>query len=269
MRYQGDLIEATLRSEPIGQSGVTDLLYINYKAPDYTGHIYNMKSEWEGLVLQEVDAQLGRVVATLDELFPNDYALIVTADHGQCPLPDDVDGVRLDPVQLGEEIDRRFGGELVTTVQSVVPSEIYLHEGVLRVNGATIDDVAASASATTGTGRTSGRTCRRARSSRSCSTRASSRRCSPRRTWRRSWTPTCRCSARPRSPTATRTGSRRSPSRVRRDRALEPAPSASSRLASPRTSPNPPGARMSSGASFASATTSPMLAFERDPLARR
>ena len=30
----------------------------------------------------------------------------------------------------------------VTTVQSVVPSEIYLHEGVLRVNGASIDDVA-------------------------------------------------------------------------------------------------------------------------------
>ena len=48
VRYQGDLIEATLRSEPIGQSGVTDLLYINYKAPDYTGHIYNMKSRLGG-----------------------------------------------------------------------------------------------------------------------------------------------------------------------------------------------------------------------------
>jgi len=142
VRYQGDLIEATLRNEPIGRSGVTDLLYINYKAPDYTGHVYNMRSRWEALVLEEVDAQLGRLVATLDELFPGDYALIVTADHGQCPLPDDVDGVRLDPMQLGEAIDQRFGGELVTTVQSVVPSEIYLHEGVLRVNGASIDDVA-------------------------------------------------------------------------------------------------------------------------------
>ena len=133
---------ATNGEEPIGSSGVTDLLYINYKTPDYTGHIYNMKSEWEGLVLQEVDAQLGRVRATLDELFPDDYVLIVTADHGQCPLPDDVDGVRLDPIQLGEQIDRRFGGELVTTVQSVVPSEVYLHEGVLRLNGASIEDVA-------------------------------------------------------------------------------------------------------------------------------
>jgi arylsulfatase A-like enzyme len=144
VRYQGDLIDATLRTEPIGATDVTDLLYINYKTPDYTGHIYNMKSEWERLVLQEVDAQLGRLRATLDELFPDDYVLIVTADHGQCPLPDDVDGVRLDPIQLGEQIDRRFGGELVTTVQSVVPSEVYLHEGVLRVNGASIEDVAAA-----------------------------------------------------------------------------------------------------------------------------
>jgi hypothetical protein len=142
VRYQGDLIDATLRGEPIGSSGETDLLYINYKTPDYTGHIYNMKSEWEALVLQEVDAQLGRLRATLDELFPDDYVLIVTADHGQCPLPDDVEGVRLDPIQLGEQIDRRFGGELVTTVQSVVPSEVYLHEGVLRVNGASFEDVA-------------------------------------------------------------------------------------------------------------------------------
>ncbi|MGZ8567279.1 MAG: alkaline phosphatase family protein, partial [Actinomycetota bacterium] len=142
VKYQGDLIDATIRSEPIGESGVTDLLYINYKTPDYTGHIYNMKSDWEGLILEEVDAQLGRLVATLDERFPHEYALIVTADHGQCPLPDDLDGVRLDPVQLGEAVDQRFGGELVTTVQSVVASEIYLHEGVLRVNGASIDDVA-------------------------------------------------------------------------------------------------------------------------------
>ena len=55
MKYQGDLIEAALRSEPIGRSGVTDLLFINYKAPDYTGHMYNMLSDWEGLILAEVD----------------------------------------------------------------------------------------------------------------------------------------------------------------------------------------------------------------------
>ena len=40
------------------------------------------------------------------------------------------------------ELARRFGGELVTTVQSVVPSEIYLDTSKLWDNGgATLEDV--------------------------------------------------------------------------------------------------------------------------------
>ncbi len=143
VQYQGDLIEATLRNEPIGQSDVTDLLFINYKSPDYTGHMYNMLSEWEGLMLETVDAQLGRLVATLDELFPDDYVLIVTADHGQCPLPDSAGGVRLDPIQLGDHIEAEFGRGMFNVVQSVVPSEVYLHSDVLWDNGASLEDVAA------------------------------------------------------------------------------------------------------------------------------
>jgi len=46
IRFEGDLIEATLLSEPVGETGTTDLLFINYKAPDYAGHLYNMLSEW-------------------------------------------------------------------------------------------------------------------------------------------------------------------------------------------------------------------------------
>ena len=104
--------------------------------------MYNMLSEWEGLILEEVDAQLGRLVATLDELFPNDYALIVTADHGQCPLPDTVGGVRVDPIQLGDHIEAEFGRGLFNVVQNVVPSEVYLHTDVLWDSGASIEDVA-------------------------------------------------------------------------------------------------------------------------------
>jgi len=140
--YQGDLIEATFDSEPIGTSGHTDLLYTTYKAPDYTGHIYGMASPWEEIVLREVDAQLGRLVAMLEERFPGEYAVVVTADHGQCPIPDVVDGVRLDPIQLEELIEEGFGG-LYDPVQSVVPHEVYLDAGRLWDAGATVDDVAA------------------------------------------------------------------------------------------------------------------------------
>ena len=144
VRYQGDLIEAAFDSEPIGQTGTTDLLYTTYKSPDYTGHVYGMGSKWTGLQLRAVDEQLGRLRRMLDERFPGEYVLIVTADHGQCPLPDSVGGVRLDPIQLERFIESRFSG-VTGVVESVVPSEVFLNVDRLGDNGgATIEDVAAS-----------------------------------------------------------------------------------------------------------------------------
>ena len=88
IRYEGDVVEATLTNEPVGSAEDPGLLFINYKAPDYTGHVYGMFDPMTGDALRDVDEQLGRLVTQLDTLYPNRYALIVTADHGQCPLPD-------------------------------------------------------------------------------------------------------------------------------------------------------------------------------------
>jgi Type I phosphodiesterase / nucleotide pyrophosphatase len=141
--YQGDVIEAAFDSEPIGE-GPASLLYTTYKSPDYTGHVYGMGSDWTGLQLRAVDGQLGRLKRMLDERFPGEYALIVTADHGQCPLPDSVGGVRLDPIQLERFIESRFSS-VTGVVEGVVPSEVFLNISRLRDNGgATIEDVAAS-----------------------------------------------------------------------------------------------------------------------------
>jgi hypothetical protein len=142
IRYQGDLVEATLANEPIGNPTAPGLLFINYKAPDYTGHVYGMFDPMTGDALRDVDEQLGRLVTQLDSLYAGRYALIVTADHGQCPLPDAAGGVRLDPIQLWDDIEREFGGGLFGFVQNVVPSEVYLHADVLWDAGATREDVA-------------------------------------------------------------------------------------------------------------------------------
>ena len=145
VRYQGDLLEATFDSEPIGQGDEASLLYTTFKSPDYTGHVYGMFSEWTGLQLEAVDAEIGRMVDLLDERFPGEYVLIVTADHGQCPLPDAVGGVRLDPIQLRQHIEAQFGGGVNGgLVQDVVPHEIYLDTKLLwDEGGATREDVAA------------------------------------------------------------------------------------------------------------------------------
>jgi hypothetical protein len=141
--YQGDLLEATLTTEPIGD-GVPSLLYTTFKSPDYTGHVYGMASKWEGLMLRAVDAELGRLVDVLERRFPGEYVLLVTADHGQCPLPDSLGGVRLDPIQLASSIEHRFGAGLRTAVQYTAPSEVYLDRAALGDAGASVDDVAAA-----------------------------------------------------------------------------------------------------------------------------
>ncbi|MEO8291629.1 MAG: alkaline phosphatase family protein [Actinomycetota bacterium] len=144
VQYQGDLIEAAFDSEPIGATDDPSLLFINFKAPDYAGHLYNMADPREETILAEVDAQLGRLVSLLEERFgPGGFALIVTADHGQCPLPDDVGGTRVDPRELGRDIEAAFHGGGSRVVESVVPSEIYLNAQALEDLGVTRGDVAA------------------------------------------------------------------------------------------------------------------------------
>jgi predicted AlkP superfamily pyrophosphatase or phosphodiesterase len=145
IRYQGDVIEAAFASEDIGNHAATDLVYINYKQPDYTGHIYNMLRPQEEVALRAVDEQLRRLVEMLEARFgPGGFALIVCADHGQCPLVEAVDGVRLDPIQVTADIEARFGNRSVyPLVRYIAPSEIFLDPRALLDSGYSAADIAA------------------------------------------------------------------------------------------------------------------------------
>jgi arylsulfatase A-like enzyme len=144
IEYQGDLIEAAFDSEEIGTHDATDLLYVNYKAPDYTGHVYNFLSMRERFALEAVDHQLTRLATMLQERFtPGEFAMIVLADHGQCPTVNLAGGVRLDPIQIQADLEREFGRSLFDIVEAVVPSEIYLSEAAMLDAGISRDDVAA------------------------------------------------------------------------------------------------------------------------------
>jgi hypothetical protein len=144
VRHQGELVEATLESEAIGDDDVPDLLYVNYKAPDYSGHVYNMEDPRQAEVLGAVDEEIRRLADMLIDRFgPGGFALIVTADHGQCPRIDAHGGVRIDPIQLQDDLEREFGTSLFGLIEAVVPSEIYLDPRALTDLGCTAADVAA------------------------------------------------------------------------------------------------------------------------------
>jgi hypothetical protein len=144
VRYQGELIASTLDSEPIGEDEVTDLLYLNFKSPDYAGHVYNMDDPREAEVLAAVDAEIGTLADQLLERYGEGrFVFIVTADHGQCPLIDRNGGVRIDPIQLEEDLKHGFGASPLRLVQSVAPSEVYFDPRALADAGFSLEDVAA------------------------------------------------------------------------------------------------------------------------------
>ncbi len=148
VRYQGDVVAAAFEREPIGTDEVTDLLYVNYKMPDYAGHVYNMLSVQERIALTAVDAELGRLRRILEARFrPGEFVLIVTADHGQCPLVDSAGGVRLDPIQLSGHLSGQFDRSLLwNLVQDVKPSEAWIDHRALWDGGFTLEDLAAGLS---------------------------------------------------------------------------------------------------------------------------
>lgn len=144
VRFQGELTEATFESEPIGEDDVTGLLYINYKAPDYAGHTYNMDDKRQAGVLGAVDDEIGILADLLVQRFgEGGFVLIVTADHGQCPQIDANGGVRVDPIQLEEDLRREFGRSVLGLVELVAPSEVYLNPRALADAGFSAEDVAA------------------------------------------------------------------------------------------------------------------------------
>lgn len=139
---QTRVFEEIVTREGFGSDDVTDLFYINYKAPDAAGHRWNMIAPEQRDALRSVDEQLGRLVAFLDETAASNYVIMITADHGQTPLDGDgwpisqrevVGDLALDvgTIEDGRELVRRTSAGIY-----------FLNQEELESNGLTAEIVA-------------------------------------------------------------------------------------------------------------------------------
>ncbi|HET7482962.1 MAG TPA: alkaline phosphatase family protein [Actinomycetota bacterium] len=132
--YEGDDIVRYIRSHPLGRDDITDLFYVQFKSPDQAGHIWNMDYPEIGDVLKEADNQIGRIVATLDDVVgAENYVLALTADHGQQPLAEGSGGWMINSKEVERDVEREFD----------VEARVRSHQlNITSLNGASIEDIA-------------------------------------------------------------------------------------------------------------------------------
>ena len=137
--FTGDAVMDILEREEVGRDDVTDMIWVEMKPPDSAGHAWNMLDPAVGDVLKETDQQIGRFMDELDRTIGRDsYLFVMSADHGQQPLPDDIGGWRINTTELELDIVARFGD----VVQQATPADLYLDADGLRAEGVTAEDIA-------------------------------------------------------------------------------------------------------------------------------
>jgi predicted AlkP superfamily pyrophosphatase or phosphodiesterase len=81
--------ETAIVREKLGMRGVPDILSVSFSAPDFCGHTFGPDSyEVEDMIVQ-LDRQLEGLFTFLDEQIGlNNIDIVLTGDHGVCPLPE-------------------------------------------------------------------------------------------------------------------------------------------------------------------------------------
>ncbi len=86
-RFEADALIRLIDASTLGQDDVPDLVLLNYKAADYVGHTYGPSSNELRATLGEMDAQIARIIQTIEARVGRDYLLAFTADHGMPDAP--------------------------------------------------------------------------------------------------------------------------------------------------------------------------------------
>jgi hypothetical protein len=103
-------IKALIENEGFGADAVPDLLYTNYKQVDLVGHSFNMVNPEMESVLEWTDRTLEDLVGFLDDTVgKKEWAMVLTADHGQGPSTSSTGGYPIDVLKLKSHVASSLG----------------------------------------------------------------------------------------------------------------------------------------------------------------
>jgi hypothetical protein len=144
-----------LTTQHLGQDEVPDLLTIGFSQPDKVGHAFGPDSHEVMDTYLQLDRTIAKLLDQIDATVGLAHCVIVlTADHGVCPLPEKVQMER-GPEAAGRiEIDsvRKSLNEALTAAFGALPPELSwivgdgyglrLHPAALQVREVSVDQVA-------------------------------------------------------------------------------------------------------------------------------
>lgn len=140
--WQTRTITELFAREGFGADELTDLFYINYKSPDEAGHKWNMIRPEQRDTLISVDEAIGDLVEWLDDnVGPNRYLLVVTADHGQTPL--ESGGWPIHRTELLTDLAREFDDHINRNgiIEDTTATVLYIDKSEMKLNDVTPEEV--------------------------------------------------------------------------------------------------------------------------------
>lgn len=83
------LVKKCVTAEKLGRGEASDLLCVSFSSTDLVGHLYGPDSQEVFDITLRADKLVGELLRFLDtEVGKDRYTLVLTADHGVCPLPE-------------------------------------------------------------------------------------------------------------------------------------------------------------------------------------
>jgi predicted AlkP superfamily pyrophosphatase or phosphodiesterase len=143
-KYEAEALRAVVEESTVGADEVSDLIYVNMKGPDYTSHAHGPDSPEMPVTLAELDRQVTEYLALIDKKAgPGRSVLVITADHGQPPVPPPGGRIFLDDViaQLNKRFDAE--GKFINYYNDAANNQLHLDTARLQSLGFSLKDVAA------------------------------------------------------------------------------------------------------------------------------
>jgi Type I phosphodiesterase / nucleotide pyrophosphatase len=108
-----DTATAAIDREQLGADEHPDLLILSLSAHDYIGHGWGQESweSWDAVL--RIDRRIDQFLGDLDaRVGAGRWAMIVTSDHGACPMPESLHGGRISFSQIKDAANRAAIAEL-------------------------------------------------------------------------------------------------------------------------------------------------------------